>query len=90
MRAPAPEEIKKHLAFDRLAKSSNLERATLLLIVDAQRPQNKPAPTIAGPIAGPARDVIVFTLALLTCIAVAVAYSSGPMPPFVTHYQRQR
>jgi hypothetical protein len=34
-RAPTSEETKKHLAFDRLAKSSTLDPATLLLIVDA-------------------------------------------------------
>jgi hypothetical protein len=36
-RAPTPEETRKHLAFDRLAKSSSLDPATLLLIVDAGR-----------------------------------------------------
>jgi hypothetical protein len=36
-RAPTPEETRQHLAFDRLAKSSSLDPATLLLIVDAGR-----------------------------------------------------
>jgi hypothetical protein len=33
-RPPTPEETRKHLAFDRLAKSSSLDPATLLLIFD--------------------------------------------------------
>jgi len=34
-RPPTPEETRKHLAFGRLAKSSSLDPAKLLLIVDA-------------------------------------------------------
>jgi hypothetical protein len=36
-RSPTAEETKRHLAFDRLAKTSNLDPATVLLIVDAGR-----------------------------------------------------
>jgi hypothetical protein len=36
-RAATAEETRRHLAFDRLAKSSSLDPATLLLIVDAGR-----------------------------------------------------
>ena len=36
-RPPTAEETKRHLAFDRLAKTSSLDPATVLLIVDAER-----------------------------------------------------
>jgi len=36
-RSPTAEETKRHLAFDRLAKTSTLDPATVLLIVDAGR-----------------------------------------------------
>jgi hypothetical protein len=36
-RSPTAEETKRHLAFDRLAKTSSLDPATVLLIVDAGR-----------------------------------------------------
>jgi hypothetical protein len=36
-RPPTAEETKRHLAFDRLAKTSTLDPATVLLIVDAAR-----------------------------------------------------
>jgi hypothetical protein len=36
-RPPTAEETKRHLAFDRLAKTSSLDPATVLLIVDAAR-----------------------------------------------------
>jgi len=36
-RSPTAEEIRRHLAFDRLAKSSSLDPLTMLLIVDAGR-----------------------------------------------------
>jgi hypothetical protein len=36
-RSPTAEETKRHLAFDRLAKTTSLDPATVLLIVDAGR-----------------------------------------------------
>lgn len=36
-RAPTAEEVRRHLAFDRLAKSSSLDPLTMLLVVDAGR-----------------------------------------------------
>lgn len=36
-RSPTAEEMKRHLAFDRLAKTTSLDPATVLLIVDAGR-----------------------------------------------------
>ena len=98
-RAPTPEETRKHLAFDRLAKSSSLDPATLLLIVDADgsdraelfarldrieaRQKATPEKSAGASLAaGPARDILVFTLALLSCVAVAVLAGTSA-PPFV-------
>jgi hypothetical protein len=46
-RAPTPDEVRKHLAFDRLAKTSSLDPATLLLIVDAAKKAEPAVPDAA-------------------------------------------
>jgi hypothetical protein len=100
-RAPTPEETKRYLTYDRLAKTSEppLDPLTMLLMVDAGRVlgtdraqlgeqldriearlQKTALPAAPVPVAGPVRDLIVFTIALLTCVAVAVL-SAGMAPP---------
>lgn len=77
---PTVQETKRHLAFDRLAKTTDLDPATLLLIVEASRvPENKPPLQITLG----RRDIGVFTTALLVFVLAAISATGLPPPPFV-------
>lgn len=83
-RSPTPDETRKHLAFDRLAKTSSLDPATLLLIVDAGRRNDERMRRASAPvISSPLRDIIAFTLAVLVCIAIGVVAGGMRPQPFL-------
>jgi hypothetical protein len=91
-RPPTPEETRKHLAFDRLAKSSSLDPATLLLIVDAGRRSNdddragqlarieallrRNAKTAVEPVMGGPTRDLIVS-AITVCLCVVVAVVAG-------------
>lgn len=91
-RPPTLEETKKHLAFDRLAKSSSLDPATLLLIVDAGRRSDnderagqfarleallrRNAKTTVEPVTGGPTRDLIVA-AITVCLCVIVAVVAG-------------
>ena len=79
-RKPTIQETKRHMAFDRLAKTTDLDPATLLLIVEPSRiPERKPPFQFEVR----RRDLCVFTAALLVFVLVAISATGLPPPPFV-------
>jgi hypothetical protein len=79
-RKPTVLETKRHLAFDRLAKTTDLDPATLLLIVEAS---HKPTHKSSFQITARPRDLCVFAITLLIFILAAITTSGLPPPPFV-------
>jgi hypothetical protein len=79
-RKPTIQETKRHLSFDRLAKTTDLDPATLLLIVEASRISARKQPF---PIEVRLRDLYVFTVALLVFVLAAISATGLPPPPFV-------
>jgi hypothetical protein len=78
-RKPTIQETKRHLAFDRLAKMTDLDPATLLLIVEPLRRSERKPPF---QIEIRWRDLCVSAVTLLVFVLGATSATGLPPPPF--------